>query len=942
MLPFVLEKIKSKKWMILCLLIGNILMIAIGSGSPIYSEAVLQRMLTRNLTSYTEQNDRYAGITVMRQSFQKTVNRAASLAQIDLFWDYYENMEEELSLTSLSKAVSYTVGFTVVPEIKGTEDELSLQLMAQTDFLDHVTIKEGEFAAPGVLEDGTLEIIVSEETMMEQNLLLGESLFSTDHTTKDGVPITLKVVGVYERIDESDPYWLTVGKVLKQNGIVDLETLQQDVIQIDEPVCNFSVNFYNVMDYTSIEASQVETLREKLTVYENAASISGSSFSCNYIDILDDYLPEAQKLNVTLWALQIPVFVLLLVFIFMVSRQMVEMEEGEIAVMKSRGASKKQLLQLYLLQSGIVALCGVVLGIPLGLLICQVLGSCNAFLEFVSRTALQLKVSWLALLFAAVGALISVLTMVVPVVKYSSVTIVAQKQSKAKKKTTPFWQKMGLDILLLLVSGYSLFNFNRQRDLLAQEVAQGGSMDPLLYLSSPLFMLGAGLLFLRLFPFLLKLIFQVGKKFWPPSLYVSFLRMMRTKENQGFLMIFLVFTAALGIFSAQAARTINAGAEERLRYQNGADVVLKEEWRNNSEMVAQDTTGTLTLSYMEPDFSKYTSLEGVESLTQVFYDTRGSASSKVELGRGAMRNLTIMGIDTKGFGETAYMKDGLLPIHWYHYLNAISQTPDAILVSRSFETVCGYSLGDVVTYQNSDGLSTRGVIYGFIDYFPTFAPTSTVVDQDGNFTENSNFLIVANLGRLQSEWGVIPYEIWIKLSGSSQVVYDFAAETGTSFVTFKDTEADLIALKNDPIFQGTNGVLTVGFIVVLLLCVVGFLIYWILSIRSRSLQFGIFRAMGMTLKEILSMLAVEQIFISGLSIAVGVGIGTIASRLFVPLIQIAYTTADQVLPLEIVDLASDYIRILGVLGVVMICCLGVLSYIVSKIKISQALKLGED
>ena len=83
-------------------------------------------------------------------------------------------------------------------------------------------------------------------------------------------------------------------------------------------------------------------------------------------------------------------------------------------------------------------------------------------------------------------------------------------------------------------------------------------------------------------------------------------------------------------------------------------------------------------------------------------------------------------------------------------------------------------------------------------------------------------------------------------------------------------------------------------------------------------------------------------FISGLSIAVGVGIGTIASRLFVPLIQIAYTTADQVLPLEIVDLVSDYIRILGVLGVVMICCLGVLSYIVSKIKISQALKLGED
>ena len=44
--------------------------------------------------------------------------------------------------------------------------------------------------------------------------------------------------------------------------------------------------------------------------------------------------------------------------------------------------------------------------------------------------------------------------------------------------------------------------------------------------------------------------------------------------------------------------------------------------------------------------------------------------------------------------------------------------------------------------------------------------------------------------------------------------------------------------KNDPVLQGTNGILTVGFIVVLLLCTVGFLIYWILSIQSRALLFA--------------------------------------------------------------------------------------------------------
>ena len=41
------------------------------------------------------------------------------------------------------------------------------------------------------------------------------------------------------------------------------------------------------------------------------------------------------------------------------------------------------------------------------------------------------------------------------------------------------------------------------------------------------------------------------------------MRIIRTKSNQGFLMVFLILTLSMGIFNAQAARTINANAEER-------------------------------------------------------------------------------------------------------------------------------------------------------------------------------------------------------------------------------------------------------------------------------------------------------------------------------------------------------------------------------------------
>ena len=61
MFKFVLNKMLNKKWMVLSLLIGNILLISIACVNPMYTQAVLQRMLTRNLAQYMEENNRYPG-----------------------------------------------------------------------------------------------------------------------------------------------------------------------------------------------------------------------------------------------------------------------------------------------------------------------------------------------------------------------------------------------------------------------------------------------------------------------------------------------------------------------------------------------------------------------------------------------------------------------------------------------------------------------------------------------------------------------------------------------------------------------------------------------------------------------------------------------------------------------------------------------------------------
>ena len=301
-----------------------------------------------------------------------------------------------------------------------------------------------------------------------------------------------------------------------------------------------------------------------------------------------------------------------------------------------------------------------------------------------------------------------------------------------------------------------------------------------------------------------------------------------------------------------------------------------------------------------------------------------------------------MGISTKEFGETANFDTSLLPEHINTYLNVLGSNMDAVLLSMNFHTILEYDIGDKIEYVNDDGDAISATVYGFVDYWPSYMQTDYSITDEGALATNEQYLIIANLSKVQEIWGVTPYQIWIKTNGSSQFIYDYAEETGLMFTEFDDLSADMVDIRNNTLFQGTNGILTMSFIVVLILCCAGFLIYWILSIRQRELLFGVFRAMGMKKSEIIMMLVNEQIFSSGLSIVIGAVIGVLASKFFVPLVQIFYSTTEQAVPLVVVNKNVDMVRLFGVIGFVILICMIILAFIITKIRISQALKLGED
>ena len=932
MLRYILRKMISKKWLFIALLIGNILLTGIAASNPLYADAVMQRMLTDDMDAYLTKKNAYPGLVSV--FFNGSVKKNGLIKENEAL---AHAVPADFGVPARMEVRRYFMSpMQNQPLIERDDAKISsIGLGALEDVAAHARIVAGRMFDSERRADGTVEVIVSQRALVELNLLMGERREFPKLTDADGQPIVIEVVGVYDVSDVEDPYWVRSPSSYKSECLLDFDLFNRLFVREDLPVA-LSGCWYELLDAEQMSARNAQALYETALKYqEMGKNRQYLTVTVAFSDILKNHISQARRVRVTLWVLQAPIYILLAAFVFMVSRQILETEEAEISVLKSRGVSGGQILSMYLLQSCLLALAGTAAGVPLGALITQALGSANAFLEFVSRRALPVRVGRETALYALAAAAVSILAMVLPVRRYAKVSIVAQKQKKARR-ARPFWQKAFLDVIALGTALYGLYSFNGQKAQLAERILAGEVPDPLLFLCSSLFIIGAGLVAIRLIPLFVSAVFRVFRRLWSPALYASFLKVLRQRVNQDFIMIFLVMTIALGVFNAQTARTINDSAEENTRYVTGADVVLREKWESNADQVAENPS--LDLIYYEPDYGVYQTMEGAASVCKVFTDANVSCS----VPGGTLKKTLLMAIDTDAFGRTAWFDESLLPHHINEYLNAMAQNARAVLVSANFRDEYGLKLGDVINYWNTDSESTRGIIYGFVDYWPGYAPFTHEKSADGVYRETENHLIVANLSQVQDVMGVRPYSVWVRAKDGAQFLYDYAETSGTRYAVFEDVDAKIVEMKNDPMIKSLNGVLTVGFIVALALCFIGFLMYWILSIRQRTLQFGIYRAMGMRMREILTMLLNEQLCISVLSIAVGAAVGHLAAKLYMPLIQIAYASSDSYLPLRTSVDVSDTLRLLVIVAVMLIACMAILFTIIRRMKIAQALKLGED
>lgn len=929
MRTLIFQKLLHKKWMVLCLLIGNILLVAVAVSYPMYRNSSFQRMLTDEFDRYREREGKWPAVWSV--SHVRSLGRTgASYEQLS---DYVDRCQAQLGVP-LYREIEFlsTALDNAEPVVERDEHlERRLQITAISGLEEEVSVYAGRLPETELAGDGCVEVMVNSMVADSMNMLLDEVYQFEKLLWEDGSPVRVRVVGIFRPENELSPFWVEEPSSLHRDLIVPMEVYRAYFLGEERELAfGCKKRIYQLWDYPAIAPGQVKDILQTSRQLVEAEQRGGMIQDNVYEGIIESYSAKAKKVEVSLLILQMPVLALLLAFIYMISAQMLAMEQSEISVMKSRGARRRQILQMYLTQNLFLGLLSLALGLPLGSMFCSVLGTATDFMEFSGRRTLRVTWSADVLWYAGAALLMMMVMTLIPVIGHSRISIVNLKQSQAKRKRS-LWKKLYLDIICLAVALYGYYSFSRNQQQMMEQVLTGETLDPLLYLSSSLFLLGCSLLALRLQPLLLRLVFALGRKRMAPAPYVAFVEGIRGAQKKEFIMLFMMLTVALGIHNTTVARTIVANAEKNAGYTTGADLVLKEVWKDNSSMIPAGEPVT----YTEPDYGKYDMVEGMEAHTRVL-------NMQISIGRKSP-DMQLMGIITDEFARVARMPEDLLPYDFYDYLNVLASSANAVLVSENFMTRLDYHLGDTLVIPDREGGSIRLKIRGFFDYWPSYSPYSYELNNDGSLLQKDNYLIVANLAMLEQEQGQIPYEIWFKAGDTTEGIYSWLEDNpGVRLTKFADLEEVKEETRSDTLFQGTNGILTMSFIVVLLLCGVGYLIYFILAIRSRELLFGVLRAMGMKKGEISRMLVLEQIFCGLYSILMGTGIGLVGAQMFVPMIQNAYAASDQVLPLELITSRSDLLQLFGVIGVVVLVCLLVISRIVAHMNISKALKLGED
>lgn len=925
--------------------LGLTIAVALMTTVPLYADAVSFRVLQEEVGVQVERRNRPAFAYLY--SYVGSWQGAVHWEDVQALDDYFRGPASvDLGLPLQSGVRHFeTDRFRLYPAGAGRygdqDEALALVNLATTEGIaDHIEIVTGRFpqaADAGPL--GTVEVLVTEPFATELGLHVGETYVAYNFRDPSGPmsEIPVQIAGTWRALDRDEEYWFFKPSVFDDLLLVPEATYVHRLAPYLEDEVYLAV-WYLVMDGGKVGTGDVGRLVAGAQRVERqmANLLPNTIEMVSPVDALHAYRRAVGPLTVLLTAYNVPIVALILAFIALVVGLAVEQRRNEIAVMRSRGASPWQVLGFAVLEGALLGALAWSLGTLAALGSTHLMGRARSFMDFSASAPLRVAFNQAALRAGGLAVGLALVAQVLPTAAASRDTIITYKGEQARSTARPWWQRAWLDLLLLIPAAYGFYLLQQQGSLVALGEAGAGSDpfgNPLLFLIPSLTIFALTLFFLRVLPWAMEAISWLLFRTDSVGALMAVRHLARAPRLYATPLILLVLTVSLSVFTASLAMTMDYQLYDDQLYRLGADLNLTGPGRALGGgglygMFADQPDEPTSRSLFLP-MEEYLAFPGVEAASRV-----GRYHARGVVGAERVRGI-FLGVDRVTFGPVAFWRYDFAPYRLGSLLNALAATPEGVLVPYEFLSDSGLAIGDLVRLELTlldTEVKLDAQIVGAFEYFPTWYPS-----------ENGT-LFVGNLDHLfDLVGGEAPYNVWMRTGPDfDPAAFDEAVAQQASVTwSYDEPYAAIQREQMRPERQGLFGLLSVGFMAAAVVTVVGFFVYALFSFRRRFIELGILRAVGLSQRQMITFVGFElgSLVVAGL--ALGTLLGVWVSHLFVPYLKVADSAADLVPP-YLVEIAWPAIFQIYLLFVLLLgLSLFALALVLRRIKIFQAIKLGE-
>ena len=435
--------------------------------------------------------------------------------------------------------------------------------------------------------DGELEVAVDELGAELLQLGVGDDMemFPAASFT-DPPSMTAKIVGVFRKTEPEDKFWYPMTDDFSYKNerwtIIPLFTTEDAIFQQvvgRYPSLSLDINWFFYLDRQGIGKNDVNNLQDASRDAALAArgQLSNGRITIKLDRVLDAYENRLLPTRIPLFLIVILVTGILIYYLGLVCGLIVKSRSIELAMLKSRGATTRQLGLLALVESLLLALPAVVAGPFLAQGVVRLLGKFFFGLGGGGELAgVSVSLSSQAFLLGLTGGLLAV-------VGFTGFTLLAARQgmvefrrAEARPPRQPFIQRYYLDVMLLVVIGVLWWQTQSQDSFLVRSVGSRELEIDYTHLIGPMLgLLAIGLVVLRLFPLALAFLARLAGPVGSSWLVHGLRHISRDPIVPGVLVVMLIMATALGVIGSTFSSSLERSQQDRVLYDVGADLRIE-------------------------------------------------------------------------------------------------------------------------------------------------------------------------------------------------------------------------------------------------------------------------------------------------------------------------------------------------------------------------------